>query len=536
MWKEGLHTADYKFFDRLILEQFQIGATGIFIHLFLGTNDQYPMLPTTVPQATTSSPITMGNTSTVLPGMYVSGVNVPQGTTVLAKDATTITLSAPTTAVLPAGEQLTFYTDPSQPPALNQSAQNIQDMLFLENRDRKYSKDVYVMRGHYRLTDVDFDLSQFGLFLTGDTIFMTVHLNDMVEKLGRKLMVGDVVELPHLKDYYPLDEGVTAALKRYYVVQDATKSAEGFSPTWFPHLWRIKLQPMVDAQEFKDITNNIAGGSNTTKSVGDILSTLQNYLNVNDAVVAAAENDLPYSGYDTSTIYHEGVTPSPAKPGGTKTVDASSVGDDASEIGRDASNATLSSEAKVESYLTGDGKAPNGMHTAAGIAFPSMPMQGDFFLRLDYVPNRLFRYSGSRWVKVEDKVRTNLTPGATDNFTQMNSFINNENVRYIGKLGWDIIKVTNPYVTEANSITQSFTLTSKSVVTTFPWTATNGIKAKLNGGLIPVTGQSFGGNLGFVISNTISVVEGDQIEYAVFKTTIKEKQNIQTALRPNSDN
>ena len=37
---------------------------------------------------------------------------------------------------------------------------NIQDMLFLENRDRKYDPDIYVMRGIYSVSDVDFDMSQ----------------------------------------------------------------------------------------------------------------------------------------------------------------------------------------------------------------------------------------------------------------------------------------------------------------------------------------------------------------------------------------
>jgi hypothetical protein len=79
---------------------------------------------------------------------------------------------------------------------------SIQDLLFLENRDRKYDSDIYVLRSLYRLNDNDFDLSQFGLFLTGDTMFMLFHLNDMVETIGRKIMVGDVMELPHLKDFY----------------------------------------------------------------------------------------------------------------------------------------------------------------------------------------------------------------------------------------------------------------------------------------------------------------------------------------------
>ena len=46
-------------------------------------------------------------------------------------------------------------------------------------------------------------------------------------------------------------------------------------------------------------------------------------------------------------------------------------------------------------------------------------------LRLDYKPNRLFRYNGNRWVKIEDAVRTNTTGGQGD--TQKDRFINNSN-------------------------------------------------------------------------------------------------------------
>ena len=151
----------------------------------------------------------------------------------------------------------------------------IQDLLFLENRDRKYDTSVYTMRTIYRLNDNDFDLTQFGLFLTGDTMFAVFHLNDMVENIGRKIIVGDVMELPNLKDYYPLDDTVPTALKRYYVVQDATRAAEGFAPTWYPHLWRVKLQPLVDSQEYKDIINTLDAGENTDSSIADVLSTYQ---------------------------------------------------------------------------------------------------------------------------------------------------------------------------------------------------------------------------------------------------------------------
>ena len=67
------------------------------------------------------------------------------------------------------------------------------------------------------------------------------------------------------------------------------------------------------------------------------------------------------------------------------------------------------------------------MNVSMGIAFPHGASTGDYFLRLDYVPNRLFRYDGGRWIKVEDSVRTNLTPGAADHKTQLATFVQNTN-------------------------------------------------------------------------------------------------------------
>ena len=57
-------------------------------------------------------------------------------------------------------------------------------------------------------------------------------------------------------------------------------------------------------------------------------------------------------------------------------------------------------------YLTGDGIAPNGLPVTPGTSFPHNPTVGDYCLRLDYYPNRLFRYNGGAWIKIEDKVRT----------------------------------------------------------------------------------------------------------------------------------
>ena len=336
LWRGGKHTNDYKFQDRVISEQYTVGGTGILLHKYLG------------PQTSTGS------------------------------------------------------TDATQPSYTNQSEMNIQDLLFLENRDRKYDTSVYEMRGHYTVADTSFDLSQFGLFLQTGTLFMTFHINDMVQMIGRKIMNGDVLELMHLVDYNSLDNSVPVALKRFFVCSDAQFASEGFSPTWFPHTWRVKINPMTDAQEFKDILNNVMVGEpgepGGTTPIGDILSSIDKYQDVNDAVILQAERDLPKSGYDTTGLY----------------IKTDKFPDQPIETPTD----------KVHGYMTGDGLPPNANHVAAGIVYPNAPAKGDYFLRLDYVPNRLFRYDGRRWVKIEDAVRTNLDNGADDNLTLRNSFVN----------------------------------------------------------------------------------------------------------------
>ena len=225
---------------------------------------------------------------------------------------------------------------------------NIQDMLFLENRDRKYDKDIYRLRGHYNVQNLDFDLSQFGLFLNNDIIFITVHYNDMIDILGRKLMVGDVFELPHLTDYHPLNETIPVGLRRYYQITDGNFASEGFTQTWMPHLWRIKCEPLVDSQEFSNILSaplqkdNYLGDWSATKTyvpgytvqygdkvytpkqnvpagiaptdtdyweldaadnLRDIIGRYNKNIEVNDAVIAEAARVLPKAGYDRSQLY-----------------------------------------------------------------------------------------------------------------------------------------------------------------------------------------------------------------------------------------
>jgi len=499
--------------------------------------------------------------------------------------------------------------DYTQPQYISPDPTQIQDLLFLENRDRKYDPNIYRLRGHYNVQNLDFDLSQFGLFLNNDIIFITVHYNDMIDIVGRKLMVGDVLELPHLLDYNPLKETIPVALKRFYQITDANFASEGFSQTWYPHLWRIKCEPMVDSQEFSNILKepinkdnylgdwdkdksyppgyvvswgdknyisitDVPPGKNppdplywqldTGQNLKDILATYNKNIEINNAQLEEAKRILPKAGYDRSKLYivptygeyqSNGVKSNkinnPAPPIGVVTSSSGSPSTTSSgpiifisnpkykkvngALKISASSLTniwnltpetfdklmAFSQASLQvqeyapaaipdtngsgpvenykvlsvtplgpvtgpygtadntyatadqdpvapnftgtepygpgtmdyradcdpafqyimrasprtfgyttGYLDGDGTAPNGEPTGAGIAFPQNPQVGDYFLRIDYFPQILYRWDGQLWVRISTNVRTDTGFTAADK-SEISGFINNEGEIYV---------------------------------------------------------------------------------------------------------
>jgi len=320
-----------------------------------------------------------------------------------------------------------------KPVYANTSVTNIQDLLFLENRDSTYDKEIYRIRGMYNVQNIDFNLSQFGLFIDNDTLYMTVHINDFIKYIGRKPISGDVIELPHLRDDFALND-FDVSLPRYYVIEDVGRASEGFSVTWYPHLYRLKIKKIVDSQKYASIFNEPAKDANgdpTNLTLRDLLSTYNKELSINDQVIAQAEADAPKSGYETRQYYTLAVDPTNGKP----VLQTSS----SSELL--ASNNSLNTGAGVQDgvpkrsgyagYLLGDGFPVNGYEFGFGIQFPANPAPDDFFLRSDMMPNRLYRFDGkqSAWIAVEDAVRMTMTQTDT-RATQKTGFINNDYYTY----------------------------------------------------------------------------------------------------------
>jgi hypothetical protein len=177
-----------------------------------------------------------------------------------------------------------------------------------------------------------------------------------------------------------------------------------------------------------EITNTDYWATTTPTTVGDQMSTRPKDLAINDALLIQAQADVPLSGYDTTKFY---ILPTriDGQPGSAGlTADNTHVTADSTANG---DGETPRSFGYTMGYLTGSHDPetgfllpPNGLAVVPGVSFPPDPTIGTYALRLDYFPNRLFRYNGRAWIAIEDDVRTDLDLAPASQ-TQRNSFVNN---------------------------------------------------------------------------------------------------------------
>jgi hypothetical protein len=279
-------------------------------------------------------------------------------------------------------------TQPSAAKSKRKGIKQIQDLFFLENRDRNYDPNVYSLRTSYNIQDTEFSLSQFAMFIDTDSIYLEFHINDMLDKVGRKLLSGDVLEFMHMRDDAVLDDG--PAINKYYVVDDVARASSGWSMLWRPHIMRVKVKAMKDSQEFNDILNKEVEG--TTSSLRDLISDFRDSIMVSDAIIEQAESDVPLRNFETAHFYVV-----PGDEDGTQ----------------------------YPWIFAGDGEPPNGAVLAgSGTSFPEDPQDGDWFLHTGMEPNVLYKREGATWIRKEVDLRKKWSAA----HRILHSFINNQNI------------------------------------------------------------------------------------------------------------
>lgn len=294
------------------------------------------------------------------------------------------------------------------------SITTIQDVLFLTNNNRKYNPNLIELRGHYTPQDTAYDLSQFGIFLSSDVIRIQFHYNDMVDALGRKLIPGDVLEFPNMRDVPIFDDAV--GINKYYVVQDALWAANGYGQKWFPHIWLVKAKMMTASVEYTEVINHAAtqetlGGigqslgimpegtadsSNSNNNPGqDCNASAKNSMNlfckiigISDEIVREAEKNVFFDPkfFESANLY----------------------------IYIDDNGYPLIGS----NYFSGDGAPPNsstdtsvysGKLIGAGSSFPATMQDGEYYLRVDFFPEKLFQKQGNCYKLIEVNVLKHWT-------------------------------------------------------------------------------------------------------------------------------
>lgn len=291
--------------------------------------------------------------------------------------------------------------------------ENVQDMIFLENRNRDYDTDVITIKGTYDLVDVQSELTAFGIELPSQTIYATFSFQGMVTSLGRPLVVGDIVEMPSETQY----THALAPIKKYMEVTDTAWSTEGYTPGWKPTLMRVVLQPAYASEETQDIFGDLAEtdviGGLGLQSEGDGRHPLfQDYSTASQTVIAEADDNVPQRGADISGIAEISEAQLEA----------------AAELG--IAETLAKRGANSRGYQVEDAMPPNNKPFTEGDEFPANPTNGDYHrvtytATSDELPVRLYRWSGpkSQWIFLEKDRRTQNNSA----LPILNEFLNSPN-------------------------------------------------------------------------------------------------------------
>ena len=162
------------------------------------------------------------------------------------------------------------------------------------------------------------------------------------------------------------------------------------------------MKTLVTHKEFRDVI----GDATTEGSVASYMSTYNREKSIMIKLLHKAEADAPKAGFNYKQYY---VAPIDER-GNIRTENVNTEDQRASSD--NTVNATIDTPASSHYgfYLDGDGVAPNGNPCWFWNIISNVWCGSRRLLLEDrFLPNRLFRYDGTRWVKIEDSVRITTT-------------------------------------------------------------------------------------------------------------------------------
>jgi hypothetical protein len=267
---------------------------------------------------------------------------------------------------------------------------NIQDRLLLENRDRDYSESSIKIKGSYTPPDVQMNSSPFGGMFNTNQYIIEVSFQQVIARLGRPFVVGDIVQLPSETTFTP---DLRAVLK-YLQVEDVAWSTNSYTPTWKPTMQRLICKHALASQETQDIYGKLTPTIDDT-GLSDIFDgnnqKYQDIHNISQTIEADANTQVPLEGVD-----HSG------EP---------ELSDELLKYS-DERNMNLGRFNRFRTQLGIDALPPNGLPYTTGPTFPPSPKDGDYH-RVTYdhvgtnIPARLYRWSfmKSAWLYLESDNR-----------------------------------------------------------------------------------------------------------------------------------
>lgn len=326
-------TKDYDFIDRSIADQFNIGGVDMWLYTYIGAK---------------ASP---NNTDSTFSNSTGSGIDVS----------------------------------------------SIGDLIFGETTNRQYNLQAITLSAVYQVQEATPDLKLPGIFFNFNTMEILVHYNTMMKRVGRKIIPGDVLELPNLRDFDVI--GKDSGLNRFYVVQDSFRTSEGYSATWQHHIFKLRVKPLTDSPEYADIVggngeNNYPdnpddpnnGNGNSSIDTGSENSNYGNEMDIMNKIVYQADNEVPYIHYTNEHLYNDRKDIS----------ELSKVILNGYEFPVKPSKNMFFIKKTYPLLFELDNNQWNEVSVQYGVSYPRKPIDGDFFFKeeeADVTGFNLFQYN-----------------------------------------------------------------------------------------------------------------------------------------------